>query len=92
MTLMTLTLMTAFSRFFGYLQCVFSCFAIFCNKVLIENDRKYYLSATYVISRIESQGESLHSARKCCIFAPAIERTAFCALLGSSLKTNTGHK
>ena len=43
-----------FSRFFGYLQCVFSCFAIFCNKVLIENDRKYYLSATYVIFSIES--------------------------------------
>ena len=29
MTLMTLTLMTAFSRFFGYLQSVFSCFAMF---------------------------------------------------------------
>ena len=81
-----------FSRFFGYLQCVFSFLLCFCNKVLTENDRKYYLSATYVISGKESQGESLHSARKCCIFAPAIERTAFCALLGSSLKTNTGHK
>ena len=34
----------------------------------------------------------MHSARKCCIFAPAIERTAFCALLGSSIKTNTGYK
>ena len=34
----------------------------------------------------------MHSVRKCCIFAPAIERTAFCALLGSSLKTNTGYK
>ena len=42
--------------------------------------------------QIENQGESLHSARKCCIFAPAIERTAFCALLGSSLKTYMGHK
>ncbi len=92
MTLMTLTLMTAFSRFFGYLQCVFPFLLCFCNKVLMENDRKYYLSATYVISCKESQGESLHSARKCCIFAPAIERTAFCALLGSSIKTNTGHK
>ena len=29
MTLMTMTLMTAFSRFFGYLQCVFLCFAMF---------------------------------------------------------------
>ena len=26
----------------------------FCNKVLIENDRKYYLSDTYVIFGIES--------------------------------------
>ena len=81
-----------FSRFFSYLQCVFSCFICFCNKAQIENNRKYYLSATYVISGKESQGKSLHSARKCCIFAPAIERTAFCALLGSSIKTNTGHK
>ena len=55
-------------------------------------NRTYCITATYSFSRIESQGESLHSARKCCIFAPAIERTAFCALLGSSLKTNTGHK
>ena len=85
--------MTAFSRFFGYLQSVFFPFLLcFCNKALIENDRKYYLSDTYVISGIESQGESLYSARKCCIFAPAIERTAFYALLGSSLKTNTGYK
>ena len=63
-----------------------------CNKVQIEIDRTYCITATYNISHIESQGESLHSARKCCIFAPAIERTAFCALLGSSIKTNTGHK
>ena len=55
-------------------------------------NRTYCITATYSFSRIESQGESLHSARKCCIFAPAIERTAFCALLGSSIKTNTGHK
>ena len=84
---MTLTLndTLVFHPYFPIADC-------FCNKVLIENDRKYYLSATYVISRIESQGESLHSARKCCIFAPAIERTALCALLGSSIKTNTGHK
>ncbi len=34
----------------------------------------------------------MHSVRKCCIFAPAIERTAFCALLGSSIKTYTGYK
>ena len=82
-----------FSRFFSYLQCVFFLFLLcFCNKAQIENDRKYYLSATYVISGKESQGKSLHSAPKCCIFAPAIERTAFCALLGSSIKTNTGHK
>ena len=89
---MTLTLMTAFhvssttfNAYFPFLLC-------FCNKAQIENDRKHYLSATYVISGKESQGKSLHSARKCCIFAPAIERTAFCALLGSSIKTNTGHK
>ena len=55
-------------------------------------NRTYCITATYSFSRIESQGESLHSAQKCCIFAPAIERTAFCALLRSSLKTNTGHK
>ena len=55
-------------------------------------NRTYCITATYSFFHIESQGESLHSARKCCIFAPAIERTAFCALLGSSLKTNTGHK
>ena len=54
MTLMTLTLMTAFhvssatfNAYFPVLQC-------FCNKLLIENDRKYYLSATYVIFGIES--------------------------------------
>ena len=52
----------------------------------------YCITATYSFSYIESQGKSLHSARKCCIFAPAIERTAFCALLRSSLKTNPGHK
>ena len=74
-----------FNAYFPVLLC-------FCNKLLTENDRKYYLSATYVIFSIESQGESLHSARKCCIFAPTIERTAFGALLGSSIKTNTGHK
>ena len=83
-------------RFFTFLRLpsmrIFLFLLCFCNKLLIENDRKYYLSATYVISGKESQGESLHSARKCCIFAPAIERTAFCALLGSSIKTNTGHK
>ena len=49
-----LDLNVRFSRFFGYLQCGLSCFAIFCNKVLIENDRKYYLSVTYVIFGIES--------------------------------------
>ena len=54
MTLMTLTLMTAFhvssatfNAYFPVLQC-------FCNKVLTENDRKYYLSATYTIFSIES--------------------------------------
>ena len=64
----------------------------FCNKVQIENNITYCIAATYSLSRIESQGESLHSARKCCIFAPAIERTAFCTLLGSSIKTYAGHK
>ena len=67
-------------RFFTFLRLparrIFLFLLCFCNKVLIENDRKYYLSATYAISSIESQGESLHSARKCCIFAPAIERNA----------------
>ena len=55
-------------------------------------NRTYCITATYSLSCIESQGKSLHSAPKCCIFAPAIERTAFCALLGASLKTYTGHK
>ena len=55
-------------------------------------NRNQYQSITYTTSPKESQGKSLHSAQKCCIFAPAIERTAFCALLGSSLKTSTGHK
>ena len=55
-------------------------------------NRTNCITATYSFSHIESQGESLYSAQKCCIFAPAIERTAFCALLRSSLKTNTGHK
>ena len=55
-------------------------------------NRTNCITATYSFSHIESQGESLYSAQKCCIFAPAIERTAFYALLGSSLKTNTGHK
>ena len=83
-------------RFFTFLRLpsmrIFLFYYVSENKVLIENDRKYYISATYVIFSIESQGKSLHSAQKCCIFAPAIERTAFCALLGSSIKTNTGHK
>ena len=55
-------------------------------------NRTNCITATYSFSHIESQGESLYSAQKCCIFAPAIERTAFCALLGSSIKTYTGHK
>ena len=84
--------MTAFHVSSATFNAYFPVLLCFCNKLLIENDRKYYLSATYVIPGKESQGESLHSARKCCIFAPAIERTAYCALLGSSLKTNTGHK
>ena len=57
-----------------------------------KTDRTYCITATYSFSHMESQGKSLHSAQKCCIFAPAIERTAFCALLGSSIKTSTGHK
>ena len=36
-----------FNAYFPVLLC-------FCNKPLIENDRKYYLSDTYVISGIES--------------------------------------
>ena len=49
-----MTLMTAFhvssatfNAYFPVLQC-------FCNKVLTENDRNHYLSATYVIFGIES--------------------------------------
>ena len=71
----------------------FSCFhSISAIKFRQKIDRTYCITATYSFSHIESCGKSLHSARKCCIFAPAIERTAFCALLGSSLKTNAGHK
>ena len=55
-------------------------------------NRTNCITATYSFSHIESQGESLYSAQKCCIFAPAIERTAFYALLRSSLKTYAGHK
>ena len=55
-------------RFFTFLRLpsmrIFLFLRCFCNKVLIENDRKYYLSTTYVIFGIESQGESLHSAQK----------------------------
>ena len=36
-----------FNAYFPVLLC-------FCNKLLIENDRKYYLSDTYVIFGIES--------------------------------------
>ena len=75
------------------LHCMFfSTFLFVCNKDQIEIDRTYCITATYSFYRIESCGKSLHSAQKCCIFAPAIERTAFCASLGSSLKTNAGHK
>ena len=89
---MTLTLMTAFHVSSATFNAYFPVLLCFSNKAQIENDRKYYLSDTYVISGKESQGESLYSARKCCIFAPAIERTAFCALLGSTIKTYTGYK
>ena len=74
---MTLTLMTAFHVSSATFNAYFPVLLCFCNKLLTENDRKYYLSATYVISSKESQDESLHSAPKCCIFAPAIERTPF---------------
>ena len=84
---MTLTLndTLVFHPYFPIADC-------FCNNVQIKTNRTCCITVTYRFSHIESQGESLHSARKCCIFAPAIERTAFCALLGSSLKTYTGHK
>ena len=68
--------MTAFHVSSATFNAYFPVLLCFCNKLLIENDRKYYLSATYVIPGKESQGESLHSARKCCIFAPAIEGNA----------------
>ena len=61
--------MTAFHVSSATFNVYFPVLLCFCNKVLIENDRKHYLSTTYVIFGIESQGESLHSARKCCIFA-----------------------
>ena len=45
-------------RFFTFLRlpsmCISPFLLCFCNKVLIENDRKYYLSATYVIFGIKS--------------------------------------
>ena len=83
--------MTPF-HFFSYFR-VFSCFFIVSAiKFRQKINRTYCITATYTIFGKESQGKSLHSARKCCIFAPAIERTAFCALLGSSIKTYTGHK
>ena len=62
---------------------IVDCFAIKFRKKI---NRTYCITATYSFSHIESQGGSLHSARKCCIFAPAIERTAFCALLGLLLR------
>lgn len=55
-------------------------------------NRNYYQSASYVTSPKESWGKSLHSAEKCCIFAPAIKGTAFCASFRSSIKTSKGHK
>ena len=54
MTLMTLTLMTAFHVSSATFNAYFPVLLCFCNKVLTENDRKYYLSATYVIFSIES--------------------------------------
>lgn len=54
MTLMTLTLMTAFHVSSATFKAYFPVLQCFCNKLLIENDRKYYLSATYVIFGIES--------------------------------------
>ena len=86
MTLMTLTLMTAFHVSSATFNACFPVLLCFCNKVLTENDRKYYLSDTYAISGKESQDESLHSARKCCIFAPAIERTPFVPCSGLLLR------
>ena len=83
--------MTAFTFLCSPLY-FFSVFLLFAIKFRKKINRTYCIAATYRFSHIESQGESLHSARKCCIFAPAIERTAFCALLGSSIKTYTGHK
>ena len=55
-------------------------------------NRNHYLSTSYVTSPKEGWGKSLHSAEKCCIFAPAIEGTAFCASFRSSIKTSKGHK
>ena len=67
-------------------------FCLFAIKFSCNLDRTYCITTTYNFSHIESWGKSLHSVRKCCIFAPAIERTAFCASFGSSLKTHTGYK
>ena len=54
MTLMTLTLMTAFHVSSATFNAHFPVLQCFCKKVLTENDRKYYLSATYALFRIES--------------------------------------
>ena len=54
MTLMTLTLMTAFHVSSATFKAYFPVLQCFCNKVLTENDRKYYLSDTYVIFGMES--------------------------------------
>ena len=54
MTLMTLTLMTAFHVSSATFKAYFPVLLCFCNKVLTENDRNHYLSATYIIFGIES--------------------------------------
>ena len=54
MTLMTLTLMTAFHVSSATFKAYFPVLQCFCNKVLTENDRNHYLSATYIIFGIES--------------------------------------
>ena len=76
MTLMTLTLMTAFRVLLAFSSVVQPLHDIAARNFALNIDRTIYVTATYIISRKESRGKSLQSGRKCCIFAPAIEGNA----------------
>ena len=79
MTLMTLTLMTAFRVLLAFSSVVQPLHDIAARNFALNIDRTIYVTATYNISRKESRGKSLQSGQKCCIFAPAIEGNALCA-------------